>query len=99
MKPDMFREPVNILVGLGFPAEVRNVMEAYRHLVEWPSSFRDTAHAVALKACQAALRGEIEAETARGLFVAFAQKHDLVTVGTPAVVAARSRSNTDPHVQ
>jgi len=99
MKPDMFREPVTILVGLGFPAQVRGVMDAYQHLVEWPNSFRDRAHAVALKACQAALRGEIEAETARGLFVAFAQKHDLVTVGAPAVVAARSRINTDPHVQ
>ncbi len=37
MKPDMFRQPVSILVGLGFPAEVRSVMDAYRHLVEWLS--------------------------------------------------------------
>ncbi len=99
MKPDMFREPVTILVGLGFPAQVLGVMDAYQHLAEWPGSLRDRAHAVALKACQAALRGEIEAETARGLFVAFAQKHDLVTVGTPAVVAARSHRDKDPHVQ
>jgi hypothetical protein len=34
MKPDMFRHPVFIFVGLGFPAEVRSVMDAYRHLVE-----------------------------------------------------------------
>jgi hypothetical protein len=27
MKPDMFRQPVSILVGLGFPAEVPGVME------------------------------------------------------------------------
>jgi hypothetical protein len=38
MKPDMFREPVTILVGMGFPAEVRGVLDAYRHLVEWPVS-------------------------------------------------------------
>jgi hypothetical protein len=44
MKPDMFRKPVTILVGVGFPAEVHSVMDAYRHLVEWPTSFRDTAH-------------------------------------------------------
>ncbi|MDR7144940.1 DUF982 domain-containing protein [Rhizobium sp. BE258] len=99
MKPDMFRKPVTILVGLGFPAEVRTVMDAYRHLVEWPTSFRDTAHSVALKACQAALRGEIEAETARGLFVAFAQKHELLAPQTSAVVASRARSDRDPHVQ
>jgi hypothetical protein len=99
MKPDMFRKPVTILVGLGFPAEVRTVMDAYRHLVEWPTSFRDTAHSVALKACQAALCGEIEAETARGLFVAFAQKHELLAPQTAAVVASRARSDRDPHVQ
>ncbi len=55
MKPDMFRQPVPILVGLGFPAEVRSVMDAYRHLAEWPASLKDTAHSVALKACTAAL--------------------------------------------
>ena len=76
MKPDMFRKPVTILVGLGFPAEVHSVIDAYRHLVEWPTSFRDRAHAIALKACQAALRGEIEAETARGPFAAFAERHE-----------------------
>ena len=57
MKPDMFREPVIILVGLGFPAEVRTVMDAYRHLVEWPASMRDTAYSVALRTCSATLRG------------------------------------------
>lgn len=69
MKPDMFKEPVSILVGLGFPAEMRSAMDAYRYLSEWPADLRDNAHSVALKACGAALRGEIEADTARGLFL------------------------------
>ena len=99
MKPDMFRQPVCILVGLGFPTEVRSVMDAYRHLVEWPSSLRDTAHSIALKACGAALRGEIEAETARGLFAAFAEKHDLLALAPPAIAAPRKRGDRDPHVQ
>lgn len=99
MKPDTFRKPVTILVGLGFPTEVRSAMDAYRHLAEWPVSLRDNAHSVAVKACQAALRGEIEAETARGFFVAFAQKHDLLSAATPAVVAGRLRRDSDPHVQ
>lgn len=38
MKPDMFERPVGILVGLGFPAEIRSVMDAYRLLVEWRHS-------------------------------------------------------------
>ncbi|MDM9649281.1 DUF982 domain-containing protein [Rhizobium sp. S163] len=99
MKPDMFRQPVSILVGLGFPAEVRGVMDAYRHLVEWPVSFRDAAHSVALKACHAALHGEIEAETARGFFAAFAAKHDLLAPETPAIAASHMRRDRDPHVQ
>lgn len=64
MKPDMFKTPVTIFVGLGFPTDVCCVMEAYRHLVEWPASNRDALHRAALNACGAALRGEIEAETA-----------------------------------
>lgn len=98
MKPDMFREPVTILVGLGFPAEVRSVMDAYRHLAEWPASMRDTAHSLALKACGAALRGEIEAETARGLFAAFAEKHDVLAPDTDVIAASRRRDK-DPHVR
>ncbi|SEH30955.1 DUF982 domain-containing protein [Rhizobium sp. NFR12] len=98
MKPDMFRQPVSILVGLGFPAEICSVLDAYRHLVEWPASQRDAAHSVALKACRAALQGEIEAETARGLFVAFAEKHDLLAPETNAIAASRLRRDRDPHV-
>jgi hypothetical protein len=99
MEPDVFREPVIILVGLGFPAEVRGVMDAYRHLVEWPASLRGSAHAVALKACSAAMRGEIEAETACGLFVAFAEKHDLLAPKSSLIAASRLRRDRDPHVR
>lgn len=99
MKSDMFKEPVSILVGLGFPAEVHSVMDAYRHLTEWPAALRENAHSVALKACGAALRGEIEAETARGVFIAFAEKHDLVAPETNAIVASRPARDRDPHVR
>ena len=99
MKPDMFKQPVSILVGLGFPAEVRSVMDAYRHLCEWPASLRDSAHSVALKACSAALSGEIEAETARGLFAAFAEKHDLLAPEIDAIAVSHLRRDRDPHVR
>jgi len=99
MKPDMFRNPVSILVGLGFPAEVRSVMDAYRHLTEWPMSQRDVAHSVALKACGAALRGEIEPDTARGFFAAFAEKHDLLAPDNKIIAASRLRRDRDPHVR
>lgn len=99
MKPDMFKHPVSILVGLGFPTKVQSVMDAYRHLCEWPASLRDSAHSVALKACGAALRGEIEAETVRGLFAAFAEKHDMLAPEIDAIVASHFRRDRDPHVR
>ena len=76
MECNMFNTPVTIFVGLGFPTEVRTVSEAYALLSEWPLSKKQPTHAMALKACKAALWGDVEAETARSLFVAFARKHD-----------------------
>lgn len=99
MKPDMFKQPVSVLVGLGFPAEVRSAMDAYRYLAELPAALRDNAHSVALEACGAALRGEIEAETARGLFTAFAEKHDLLAPEINVIVASRLRRDRDPHIR
>ncbi|OWV71157.1 hypothetical protein ATY76_31365 [Rhizobium sp. R339] len=96
MKPDMFRQPVSVLVGLGFPVEVRSVMDAYRHLTEWPASLRDSAHSIALKACGAALRGEIEPETARGLYVAFAEKHDLLAPEDQVIAVSQMSRDRDP---
>ncbi|MBY5919858.1 DUF982 domain-containing protein [Rhizobium leguminosarum bv. viciae] len=99
MKPDMFKEPVSILVGLGFPAEICSVTDAYRHLCEWPVRLRDNSHAAAVKACGAALRGEIEADTARGVFAAFAAKHDLLAPESNAIAAARLSRDRDPQVR
>ncbi len=60
---------------------------------------RDVAHSMALKACSAALRGEIEAETARGLFAAFAEKHNLLAPDTSVIAACRRRHDKDPRVR
>ncbi|MGI0526744.1 DUF982 domain-containing protein [Rhizobium giardinii] len=74
MEHDCFRHPVTILVGLGFQAEIHGVREAYAWLNEWPPSKRNSTHTIALNACKAALAGEIDVETARGAFVAFARR-------------------------
>lgn len=99
MKPDMFETPVTILVGLGIPTRVSTVMHAYRLLLEWPNLNDDPAHAVAVKTCKAALAGDIEAETARSVFVAFAEKHDLLAPQIGAVVTSRNRHGSDPHLR
>jgi hypothetical protein len=99
MKPDMFKTPVRILTGLGIPTSVNSVGYAYRLLVDWPISGRDNAHSVALRACHAALNGEIDAETVRGLFVAFAERQDLLVPDAEPLVAIRGKQSSEPHVR
>lgn len=98
MTPDTFEKPVRILVGLGQPRDIRNVLDAYMFLEEAPGYMRDTARVMAVKACKAALLGEVEAETARGAFEAFAGKHDLLAPETENLIAAAARRRNEPHV-
>jgi|APFEC2959095171_1045051.scaffolds.fasta_scaffold06092_3 hypothetical protein len=79
VRNDLFKHPIPILVGLGFPTTIDGVLEAYQFLNEWPPSSRNGDHEIALNACKAALDGEIDTETAHSTFVAFAARHDLLT--------------------
>jgi hypothetical protein len=90
MENNVFEDPVSIIVGLSFPTRVETVAEAYGILSEWPHYQRDNVHAFALKACKAALAGEIDAETARVPFIAFAKKNALLLPRNEPVVAARA---------
>ncbi|OWV81643.1 hypothetical protein ATY75_27735 [Rhizobium sp. N122] len=99
MKPDAFEPPVTILTGLGIPTPVHSVMHAYRLLLDWPIGKHDAAHAVALRACKTAINGEIEPDTARSVFVAFAEKHDLLAPDHGVLVGARNRHGSDPHMR
>jgi Protein of unknown function (DUF982) len=97
MKLDDFEKPVRILVGLGFPREVRGVWDAHQLLSDWPAFTRNRSHHVALRACEAALRGDIDAETARAAFVAFARRNNLLLPDVDEAIAARrTRGTTFP---
>ena len=89
MKSDHFERPVVILTGLGHPTAVSSVMEAYTFLADWPPSKRDAAHGVAMRACLAALRDEIEAETARGLFASWAEREDVLAPDLSSFISSR----------
>jgi hypothetical protein len=78
MNSDHFERPVVILTGLGHPTAVSSVMEAYMFLADWPTGRRDPAHGFAMKSCLAALRGEVEAETVRGIFATLAERYDIL---------------------
>ncbi len=78
MKLDEFMRPIIVLTAFGRPTVISSAMEACVFLADWPAGRRDPAHSFAMKACQAALRGDIDAETARGVFAAFAEKQDIL---------------------
>lgn len=93
MPSDDFERPVIILAGAGIPTAVSSAMEAYMFLTDWPKSQRDTAHVFALKACLAAVRGEIEADTARGLFASWAEKQDILAPDVAVFTSSRRQGS------
>lgn len=71
-----FEKPVRVLVGLGFPRQLNSVVDAYQFVMNWCGNSPEQK--AAIRACKAALAGDVDAETARGVFVAFARKKDIL---------------------
>ncbi len=71
-----FEKPVRVWVGLGFPRQLNTVVDAYQFVLDWCGNSPEQK--AAIRACKAALIGEIDAETARGVLVAFARKKDIL---------------------
>jgi Protein of unknown function (DUF982) len=68
----VFEHPVTILVGLGYPRQIGRVFEAFQFPTDW--SGNSSEQRAALRACKAALVGDVDPETARRIFVAFAER-------------------------
>ena len=71
-----FETPVRVWVGLGFPRQLNTVVDAYQFALDWCGNSPEQR--AAIRACKAALAGDVDAETARGVFVAFARKKDIL---------------------
>jgi hypothetical protein len=83
-----FEQPVRVLVGLGFPRQVNSVTDAYQMLLDWHDDSAERKSA--MRACKAALAGEIDAETARSVFLAFARRRGILAPAIDDVVAANA---------
>ncbi len=86
-----FMKPIHVWVGLGFPRQINTVMDAYQFLMDW--SGNSPEQRAAIRACKAALAGDVDTETARGVFIAFARKKDILLEDAavpPAVRKAQS---------
>jgi hypothetical protein len=86
-----FEKPVRVWVGLGFPRQLNTVVDADQFVMDWCGNSPEQK--AAIRACKAALAGEIDAETARGILVRFARKKDILLEDgvTPAVTDAGHR--------
>lgn len=71
-----FETPVWVWVGLGFPRQLNSVVDAYQFALEYCGNSPEQR--AAMRACKAALAGDVDAETARSVFVAFAKKKGLI---------------------
>ncbi|RAZ90640.1 DUF982 domain-containing protein [Mesorhizobium hawassense] len=71
-----FENPIRVWVGMGFPRQLNTVVDAYQFATDWCGNSPEQK--AAIRACKAALVGDIEAETARGIFAAFARKKDIL---------------------
>ncbi|TIQ32509.1 MAG: DUF982 domain-containing protein [Mesorhizobium sp.] len=92
MLVEPFEKPICVWVGLGFPRQLNTVVDAYQFVIDWCGDSPEQK--AAIRACKAALAGDIDAETARGVFVAFARRKDiLIEDGAvpPATGQARSK--------
>lgn len=66
----------------------------YALLQDWPGASRNSSHAVALNACKAGIAGEIDAETVRSTFVAFARRNDILVPDMDALMPAVSTASS-----
>lgn len=89
-----FDKPIRVWTGLGFPRQLNTVADAYQMLMDWCGNSPEQK--AAIRACKAALVGEIDAETARGVFIAFACKKDLLV--EDGMIPMPGALSTDRHV-
>ena len=57
-----FEKPVRVWVGLGFPRQLNSVVDAYQFLTDWCGNSPEQR--AAIRACKAALAGDIDAGAA-----------------------------------
>src|SRR5687768_13571306 len=90
MEQEFFDRSVPVFVGMGYLTNVRSVSHAHALLSDWPGDQPGTEHAMALKACKAALAGALDARAARRLFETFARRKDILAPDASPPVAAIS---------
>jgi hypothetical protein len=88
MENNVFEQPVWVYSGLNIPVALQSVARAHSFLLDTPGYLRSTGYSGAVNACIAALRGEVDAETARAAFVGYARRNGILMPEADDLVAA-----------
>ncbi len=73
-----FSSPITVLVGLGFPLEIRGVMDVLRYLDGQPGQLRDEAFHATYSVCRDVLEGKASVSEARDVFCALARRRGVL---------------------
>lgn len=92
MSAKVFSAPVTVAAD-GMLTTVWTPHDAYDFLSEWPPTRRNGAHTLALNACLAAQRGEIDLDLAEEAFRGFAWRHGILRERLPQSVVTLGASD------
>lgn len=73
-----FTSPIVVLVGMGFPLEIRSVMDALRYLDGQPALLRDEAFHATYEACRDAIDGRAAVAEAHDVLCALARRRGVL---------------------
>ena len=93
MLDSAFSSPIVVLVGMGYPLEIRGVMDALRYLDGQPALARDEAFHAAYGACRDALNRKASVAEAYDVLSALARRRgvlveEILTQPAAAVVGS-----------
>ncbi|GGD22402.1 DUF982 domain-containing protein [Aureimonas glaciei] len=88
MENNVFDQPVWVYSGLNIPFALQNAAQAHSFLLDSPGQLRGIGYSGAVNACLAALRGEVDAQTARAALVAYARRNGILMPDADDLVAA-----------
>jgi hypothetical protein len=92
MEHNVFDQPVWVFAGLNFPIALKSVSQAHSFLLDTPRHLRGTGYSGAVNACVAALRREVDAETARWALTAYADRNGILMPEADDLVASSAMS-------
>lgn len=90
MNHDVFSTPVQLLLGLGIPRPITNVMQAYAILGDLPRAEAPAEYDRACRICLDAIRRTASGEQARAAFVQFADASGRLVAGVDVDIAAQT---------